>query len=109
VADDPIFVDDVELAVQFVPDEHTDLDLMARNPRELGAGHYEIGIVIEGGFVPLWEYKGGHIADRVAAWKRNNPDAKLPGSRSRSSSKPAKAAGAAAGKPAADDTKPQTS
>lgn len=108
MANEPIFVDDVELAVQFVPDEHNELDRMVLHPRELGAGHYEIGIVIDDAFVPLWEYKGGHIADRVAAWKKNNPDVKLPGSRSRSSSKSSKAADSAAGKPAADDTKPAT-
>lgn len=75
---EPQFVD-VELAMLYVPDVHDEVDLSVKSPRELGAGHFEVGIVTEGAFVPLFEYKGGHISDRVAAWKRNHPDSQLPG------------------------------
>lgn len=66
MADDVIT--DVTLAVRKVDDEYTDADLLARIPRELGAGFYEIGYVLEGAFVPMLEFKAGHVDQRVAAW-----------------------------------------
>lgn len=67
------FLQGVELAVMRVTDEHSDEDLLVKNPRELGAGFYDFGVMIDGAFVSLIELKGGDVEARVAAYKKANP------------------------------------
>lgn len=69
------FVKGVELAVMRVTDEHSDADLEVQRPRELGAGFYEIGVMIDGAFVSLIELKAGDVDARIAAFKKAHPKA----------------------------------
>lgn len=63
------FVQGVGIAVQRVPDEHSEEDLEQVKVRELGAGHYVFGFVLEGAFIPVMTLKAGGIDKKIAAAK----------------------------------------
>ena len=70
------FVDGVELKVLRVTDEHSDEDLLIPRPRDLGAGFYEIGVMIDGVFISLIELKAGDVDQRIAKYKKAHPPAR---------------------------------
>ena len=52
----------VEFAVRHLPDAPlTDAEKRRESPREIGAGHYEFGAVIDGAFVPIVTTKAGRV------------------------------------------------
>jgi hypothetical protein len=72
------FLKGVGFAVKRVTDVHSEEDLKLHNPRELGSGFYEFGVVIDGAFVSILELKAGHVEAQIAAWKKAHPPADKP-------------------------------
>ena len=59
----------VDVAIRHVPDTLSPAEESAPNPREQGAGFYEIGVVFDGAFVPFAVKKAGGVQKKLDAAK----------------------------------------
>jgi len=75
---EPTFTE-ARLVYRHRPDEDLRPPNALQQPFEPGAGHYDIGVVIEGAFVPLITKKAGNVRKRIerakaAAQSRDDGD-----------------------------------
>lgn len=56
--------------VRYEPDSYTDAEIMDGASWPLGAGHYTIGVNVDGAFFPLARLKGGGVQKKLAAAKQ---------------------------------------
>ena len=57
--------------VEYQADEYTPQEVQDGASWELGAGHFELGFVVNGAKVPLARLKGGGVLKKIAAAKAN--------------------------------------
>lgn len=56
--------------VRYEPDNYTDAEVRDGASWPLGAGHYTIGVNVDGAFFPLARLKGGGVQKKLAAAKQ---------------------------------------
>ena len=56
--------------VRYEPDTYTDAEIRDGASWPLGAGHYTIGVNVDGAFFPLARLKGGGVQKKLAAAKQ---------------------------------------
>lgn len=56
--------------VRYEPDNYTDAEVLDGASWPLGAGHYTIGVNVDGAFFPLARLKGGGVQKKLAAAKQ---------------------------------------
>lgn len=58
------------IEVRYEPDSYTDAEIRDGASWPLGAGHYTIGVNVDGAFFPIQRLKGGGVQKKLAAAKK---------------------------------------
>ena len=58
------------LEIRYEPDSYSEQEIREGASWQLGAGHYTIGVNVDGAFFPIQRLKGGGVQKKLAAAKQ---------------------------------------